>query len=300
MASGLQVIVVDPHGGQIDEVQALLDHLEARWSRFIPTSDLSRINAGAGTPVAVGAETIALVETMQRAWDLTQGRYDPTVLPVLVANGYAVSRTDPRRRTVLADGPRRLDAMGEVRVDRPGLTVTVPTGVALDPGGIGKGLAADLAVALLLDGGAAGALVGIGGDLAIGGDPPGPLGWPVDIQHPDPTGTPLCQVLVDHGGVATSSTRSRRWTQAGRARHHLVDPFTAAQAETDLATVTVFAATGWQAEAHATSALLTSASSVLDHLDGHGLTGLAVTRDGRILHTADLDGLRLPTPASAR
>jgi thiamine biosynthesis lipoprotein len=237
---------------------------------------------------------------MQRAWHLTQGRYDPTVLPVLVANGYAASRTDPGRRTVLAAGPHRIGAMGEVAIDRPGLMVTVPTGVALDPGGIGKGLAADLAAALLLDGGAAGALVGIGGDLAIGGDPPGPSGWPVDIEHPDPTGTPLCQVLVDRGGVATSSTRSRRWTQAGRARHHLVDPFTSAQAETDLATVTVFAATGWQAEAHATSALLASASSVLHHLDSHGLTGLAITRDGRILHTPDLDGLRLPTPASAR
>lgn len=301
MASRLHIIVNEPHhDGQLAEAQALLERLESRWSRFIPTSDLSRINAGAGGAVAVSAETITLVETMQEAWEATQGRYDPTILPVLVANGYASSKTDPARRTVLPEGPHRLGAMGEVGIDRSGSTVTVPVGVALDPGGIGKGLAADAAVALLLDDGASGALVAIGGDLAADGEAPDPLGWPVDIEQADPTDHPLCQVMIDRGGVATSSTRSRRWTHHDQAHHHLIDPFTGSQADTDLATVTVFSTSGWQAEAYATAALLASSTSVLDYLDSHELTGLAIAVDGSILHTHDLDGLQLPAPAGAR
>jgi thiamine biosynthesis lipoprotein len=48
----------------------------------------------------------------------------------------------------------------------------VPVGVTLDPGGIGKGLAADLTACLLTDSGACGALVNLGGDLRAVGRPP--------------------------------------------------------------------------------------------------------------------------------
>jgi hypothetical protein len=115
MACQLHIIVNQPDGRapvDLDGAVDLLDHLEARWSRFLPDSDITRINDGAGTPVAVAPETVRLVETMRAAWDLTQGRYDPTILPILVANGYATSRVDAARSTVLPAGPFRVGATG--------------------------------------------------------------------------------------------------------------------------------------------------------------------------------------------
>lgn len=301
MACRLHLVVNDPRdAGQVDDAVALLDRLEAHWSRFLPDSDLTRINERAGHPVRVAPETVALVEAMHEAWVLTQGRYDPTILPILVAAGYATSRTDPARTTVLAAGARHTGAMDAVRIDRAASTVCVPGGTALDPGGIGKGLAADAAVALLLAGGAAGALVGIGGDLAAAGAPPEPEGWRIDVERADPTATPLCRVAIDRGGVATSSTRSRRWSSDGADRHHVVDPATGAQSDTDLAAVTVFAGSGWQAEAFATAALLAGRGSVLAHLDSHELSGIAVAADGTVLRTDDLAALELLTPEVPR
>ena len=289
MACGLHVIVHGPrHPDQVGEVVALLDGLERRWSRFLPASDLTRINDGAGHPVDVAPETLALVRTMREAWDLTQGRYDPTILPILVANGGATSRVDPGRTTVLPHGPLRTGTMEGIRVDDQRLTVELPAGTALDPGGIGKGLAADMAAALLLDGGAAGALVSIGGDLAAAGRAPEGTGWRVDVEGPEPSGGALFRTAVDQGGVATSSTRSRRWVQDGVDRHHAIDPATGAQSDTDLASVTVFATSGWRAEAFATAALLTTSDTVVAFLDSHRLTGIAVTADGRVLRTEDL------------
>ncbi|MGB6057430.1 MAG: FAD:protein FMN transferase [Microthrixaceae bacterium] len=300
MASQLNVIIGHPrHQTQLPEVRALLQRLESLWSRFIPTSDVSRINTGAGQAVEVAPETILLIETMRQAWGDTQGRYDPTTLPVLMSHGYAVSKCDPARRTVLPGGPYRLGAMGEIGVDRVGSTVTLPVGVAIDPGGIGKGLAADLAVASLLSGGACGALVSIGGDLRVDGEPPESTGWRINIEHAEPTDRPLCQVTVDRGGVATSSTRTRRWNHNGRVRHHVIDPFSGTEADTDLAAVTVFSTSGWQAEAFATAAILGSSANVLDYLDSHDLTGLAITTEGTVLLTHDLDGL-VPTAAGVR
>lgn len=292
---------VDPSADRaIERAVALLHSLEALWSRFLPQSDLTRINDGAGSPVAVAPETITLVDTMIDAWDLTQGRYDPSILPILVANGYLASKDDPSLTTVLAAGPHRTGAVDEIIVDHDRSTVTVPIGVALDPGGIGKGLAADLAVAALLNSGAAGALVNIGGDLTAAGAAPDPGGWRVDIEHATETDTPLCRATVDHGGVATSSTRSRRWDHDGRPRHHAIDPATGAQSATDLAAVTVFARCGWQAEAFATGALLAGSESVIAYLESHDLSGLAIGVDGSVVRTDDLADLELITAAGAR
>jgi len=294
MACQLHIIVNQPPdpvsvGPAID----LLERLESLWSRFLPTSDITRINDGAGRPVVVAPETITLVQTMKVAWDLTQGRYDPTILPILVANGYRTSRIDPTSSTVLLPGTEGTGAVDQIVVDRAHSTVAIPSGVALDAGGIGKGLAADMAVALLLERGAVGALVSIGGDLVVAGTAPEPEGWRIDIEHADPSGTPLCRTMVDIGGVATSSTRSRRWDHEGRSRHHAIDPATGSQSDTDLAAVTVFAITGWGAEAFATGALLAGSASVIAYLDSHGLSGLAVTAGGDVLRTDDLAGLEL-------
>ena len=299
MACQLHIIVNQPPDPlSVEPAIDLLDRLESLWSRFLPTSDITRINDGAGRPVVVAPETITLVQTMKVAWDLTQGRYDPTILPILVANGYGTSRVDPTSSTVLPAGAHGTGPVDQILVDPIGSTVAVPPGVALDAGGIGKGLAADLAVALLLANGALGALVSIGGDIAVGGSGPEPDGWRVDIERADPGAVPLFRAMVDVGGVATSSTRSRRWDHDGRSRHHAIDPATGCQSTTDLAAVTVFSSTGWAAEAFATGALLAGSASVIAYLDSHGLSGLAITDEGDVLRTDDLADLQI-APAGA-
>jgi thiamine biosynthesis lipoprotein len=179
--------------------------------------------------------------------------------------------------------------LDDIAIDAP--TITLPTGLAIDPGGIGKGLAADLAVAQLLASGAAGALVSIGGDIVMGGAPPPAVGdmWTVAVEHPITPAVTVCTLAMNAGGVATSSTRSRRWTHHGQQRHHVIDPARAAQSTTDLASVTVVAAAGWLAEVHATAALVAGSGGALRYLDRHGLSGVIVTEDGHASATPDLD-----------
>ena len=298
MASELQIVTigddVSPARGGPAVLVELLDHLEACWSRFIADSDVSRLNLADGHPVRVDPSTITLVATMVEAWQATGHRFDPTTLPALLAAGYRASIDDPRRITILPTGVLRFDdspadrpTLDDVEFDVDAGTIRLPVGLTIDPGGIGKGLAADLAVALALRSGADGALVSIGGDIAAAGDV-GASGWPVVIAHPDPEREPVGTIAVTGGGVATSSTRSRRWYHDGVEQHHLIDPWTGATSTTDLASVTVVARSGWLAEAHATAAILAGSDGVVDHLDRHELTGVAVTLDGDVLCTADV------------
>ncbi|HEX4981181.1 MAG TPA: FAD:protein FMN transferase [Ilumatobacteraceae bacterium] len=299
MASDVHVIVVGAPDGLVADARTHLEHLEQRWSRFLPDSDVTRVNTAPGRPVEVDADTLTLFDTMISAWQLTGGQYDPTVLPALIGAGYGASIEDPRRVTSVPPGELRLGGMAGVDIDCNRRTINVPPGVVVDPGGIGKGLAADLTVARLLAAGARGALVSIGGDMAMAGTPPSADGWLVNVEHPDAANGDLCTLTVSGGGVATSSTRSRTWCHDGRPRHHLIDPTSAAQSTTDLAAVTVIARSGWLAEAHATAALLSGTARVLEYLDRHDLTGLAIPLTGSPLVTSDLEGVSLRLAAGA-
>ncbi len=273
MASEAQVVLVDAGPTTAIEAEAHLRRLESRWSRFLPDSDITRLNRAGGHPVAVAAETLVLVTALVEGWRLTGGRFDPSTLPALVAQGYGASIEDPTRVTRLPDEAALHCDLGAIEVDPVASTVTLPVGLTLDPGGLGKGLAADLTVEHLLARGVAGAMVSIGGDLAVGGSAPGPTGWEVVVEHPLVSGAELCTLAVDRGGVATSSTVSRTWTHDGSPRHHLIDPDTGRPSTSDLAAVTVVAPTGWRAESLATAALLRGGDEVVAYLGARASTG---------------------------
>jgi thiamine biosynthesis lipoprotein len=309
MASELQIVTIGDDARSISDRPAmlaeLLHRLETCWSRFLPDSDISRLNLAGGRAVAVDPSTITLVATMIQAWRVTEHRFDPTTLPALLEAGYRASIDDPRRITILPsgalhfdDGPADQPTLDDVEIDPDAGTIRLPIGLSIDAGGIGKGLAADLAVARALHSDADGALVSIGGDIAADGRAPNG-GWQIVVAHPDLEHQPVGIIAVTGGGVATSSTRSRRWQHEGVEHHHLIDPWTGTESTTDLATVTVVARSGWLAEAHATAAILAGSEHVLDHLDRHELTGVAVTLDGDVIATCDVaelaDHATLPT-----
>ena len=297
MASDLHIVAVDATPDQIAAAVRRVEHLEQMWSRFLPGSDISRLNRSAGRMVYVDEATTVLVRSMIEGWRASDGRFDAGILPAIVEAGYAVSRDDPTHRTqVPAGATLRSAAMEEIELDDDPSRVMLPVGLALDPGGLGKGLAADLVVGQLIAGGASGALVAIGGDLAMAGRAPHPDGWLIAVEHPDPTAGVWCTLAVDGGGIATSSTTSRRWTRNGTEHHHAIDPSTGRPSGTDLATVTVVAPTGWQAEVHATAALGCGTDGVLDYLADRGLTGLGAGRAGDRFATPDLAALGIGAP----
>jgi FAD:protein FMN transferase len=163
-------------------------------------------------------------------------------------------------------------------VDAARSTVTLPAGVGFDPGGIGKGLAADLLVGELLARGAVGACANLGGDLRVDGDAPGGGPWVVDVGHPLRR-EPAATVGLRRGAVATSSRTRRAWGPR-RDRHHLIDPATGRPARTGVAAATVVAAEGWQAEVLAKAAFLAGLPEGLRLLESTGTDGLLVDDQG--------------------
>jgi len=255
-----------------------VDILEQCWSRFRPTSELSMLNARAGAgSIAVSEDLLLLVSRMAQAWELSDGLFDPTVLQSMNRLGYdADFATVVTRASGAATDISVIPApgMSGVRLDASAATVSLPVGVGLDPGAIGKGLAADIVAEDLAAAGARAVLVNLGGDISIAGalDVPWVVGLD-DERLPRDLEDRTLQILefpagTDRLGIATSTTMKRRWAQ-GR-RHHVIDPRTGTMSSSDLVQVTVVDGAAWRAEVLATAALLQPsdlARTWLDELD---------------------------------
>ena len=283
---------VQVHGGDaslLDLAEARLRELESLWSRFLDDSDITRANTSAGSAVVVHPDTLAIVGRAVDGWRQTGGRFDITTLPALVIAGYTHSTTGER---VVAPpvAANRIGTTMLIGIDHQRSTLTVPVGSALDLGGIGKGMAADITAEDLIEAGATGVVVNVGADIAFLGTPINDTSWVVGIEDPHDVPNHALVLRMQQGGVATSGTTVRRWTDShGDAAHHLIDPTTGRPSSTPLLTATVLAADTATAEVFATAAMMCRPDEALALLDAAGLAGFLVSADGTQHRSANLE-----------
>lgn len=290
MGNTARITIVGGDSSLIDHASHRLRELEERWSRFIASSDISRLNSAAGSPVRVAADTIQLIRYMVGGWTLTHGLFDPSMLGELVAAGYGRSLTS-NAMTVLPTGVEWVKDVRSVSIDDD--VVTLPVGLVLDPGGIGKGLAADIVATDLVDLGASGAFVSVGGDIrCIGtGDIDGR--WVIDIESPFDR-TPMCSIEFTQGAVATSSLSAKMFASpenenSGHLNSHIMDPSTRRTVDMnarDVLQASVIAAECVWAEVFAKAYLVLDAPNRIEFATEHGLDALVVRRDGALVSSS--------------
>jgi thiamine biosynthesis lipoprotein len=294
LGTSVEISLSDDAGSLLDEVEQRLRRLEALWSRFLPSSELSRLNSAMGRPCLVSAETRRVMRTAREGYELTSGVFDPRVLDALEAAGYDRSHehlhvdSGPLRDADPAHGvrePLRLPLL--VEFDDAVSTALLPIGERWDLGGIGKGMAADFLIEELAGRGVASIMVNLGGDIRVFGEAPGEPCWTVQVDDPLHDRPPLADVHLHHGGVATSSRAKRRWIHDGQHRHHIIDPRTGRPAETDLVAVTVVAGATWWAEVLAKSALILGRRDGRDLIEQHGCSAAMIAADGDVVVVGD-------------
>ncbi len=291
MGTTAHVVVVGPDAQrQLGKAIERVFDLEQRWSRFLPTSEVSRLNAAHGSPTGVSRETLSLIEHGVAAWRLTSGHFDPTMVNQIEGAGYDRSFDDIELHMdidIAAPPFAAISSRGcsDVDVDRRRSEVTLPTGVGFDPGGIGKGFAADIVTRELIDDRASGAMVNLGGDLAVKGLPPEGEDWVVTVIEPMVCSEPITMARLQNAGLATSTTAKRRWQTPNGDRHHLLDPATGQPTDETAVLATVIAGEAWWAEVSATAMLVSSDSSAANDADLEA--SMIVRSDGRVETSGD-------------
>ncbi len=234
-------------------------------------SELARVNASASTnAVVISPELFAVLQLAQNISAQTDGAFDITIRPLADLWGFIwkqhrlptddeLERTlplvnfrniqlDPAQRSVrfVAADVSLLKSTGKVRADSRRLLQT-----SIDLGGIGKGVAVDLAIAKLQSLGVTNAMVKAGGDLRVIGAPPGETHWTVQLEDPRKEGQRV-SIPLRAAALSTSGNYENFFEVNGRRYSHILNPRTGLPVD-DIAACTVIAPTCAESDAWATA-----------------------------------------------
>jgi len=271
--------------GSCERAAALVERTLLGWherfSRFLPDSELSRLNADPRRTVPVRPLMARFAQAVRDAGASSHGLVDATLVQEIERAGYRHDLREPLDlAAALALAPARRAAAPapaarwrELRVDLAAGTLTRPPGLGLDSGGLAKGLFADVLGATLAS--HACFALNCAGDLLLGGA----AGTVRAVKVESPfDGRTIHTFELSSGGVATSGIGRRSWLQhGGNPAHHLLDPASGRPAFTGIVQVTALAPSALAAEVKAKAALLSGPRGAPAWL-AHG--GVIVYDDG--------------------
>ncbi len=280
-------------------VQRIVDAFDHACSRFRDDSEISALNRAGGRPTRVSPLLLEAVQAALRAASLTDGDVDPSLGAALIALGY------DRDFDLGLDGRggslrfASLPGWRAIRIDPVASTISLPERVILDLGATAKALAADQAAAAVHEATGSSVLISFGGDMATAGPAPTP-GWLIRVtaDHRSGLDAPGQTITIASGGLATSSTTTRRWHTQGEARHHLLDPASGRPVSAGWQTVSVAAASCLDANIASTAAIIRGERAP-GWLEAVGLPSRLVDAAGRVRHVAGWPAAGDDLPAAA-
>ena len=201
-----------------------LANFEARFSRFLPDSVISLINANAGQRwTDIDEQGDLMLNICDHCHLTTHGAFDATSLPLSILWDWKRKHESLPTADEIA-AARQL--VGWSRVKREAGRVMLPDkGMMLDFGGVGKEFAVDCLIQLASAYGIKHIMVDLGGDIAVLGEPTEGGGWYVGLEDPSaPEDRCYCGIRLKSGGaIATSGDYRRFFTHEGLTFGHIID-----------------------------------------------------------------------------
>jgi len=255
------------------------DQVVKRFTRFEPTSELSRLNASR-QPFKASPE---LITRMLQVADLTDGAYDPTIIDLLELYGFSEKQDyermdNPALLQEIRQYVARRPSFREIALDPDQQLVTTAHRQRLDLGSIGKGFAIDLAALALKS--HQGYLINAGGDLRAGGTRKDGADWKLGVVQ---LSLPNKQ-LTDPQVIGTVSSPialagSGGWVRRVAWFHHLLNPRDGLP-QNNVSQSFVTASTATDADLWATALFVTGKEGLALLKAQNGIEGMLIMSDG--------------------
>jgi thiamine biosynthesis lipoprotein len=275
-------LVTDTPPSALDEIfrslWLMIFEFENSFSRFLPDSELSQFNRKAGIRQSVSPAFRELLHTAHEQSVLSDGLYNPFILPALQLAGYLNSMVAEHHDDAVDDFSSRVVVSAD-QLEVGDNWACIPYGTAIDIGGIGKGYIGDL----LADKASSyrelqGYWFSLGGDIVTGGL--NEVGEPWTIQIEDTTSRIASMagkaIVPDtkRYAVATSSILRRKGVKNGTTWHHIIDPRTNTPADSDIATASICARSALLADMLASCAVIVGSHTAIPFAAARGAEGV--------------------------
>ena len=267
----------------LDESVELIQTMESRWAVTDDESEIYRANHSDGRPISVSEETAALISFALDMAEKTESALDPTIYPVLSAWGFTTDSKQVPSQEQIDALLERVD-YSEIQLD--GTTFTMPKGMQLDLGAVGKGYTADLVAEVLQTHGVQSALINLGGNIQAVGPRPDGSDWRIGIRAP--WGEDNLGVLeISDAAVVTSGGYENYFEDKdGNIYWHILDPSTGYPANSGLQAVTIIGEEGRLCDALSTALFVMGTEQAEAYWrENGGFDMLLVTDENEILLT---------------
>ncbi len=276
-------------GSLLDRAEVRVRELEGLWSVTDGASEISTLNHDGSAELS--PETADLLRTALDMCRRTDGALDISTYPVLRAWGFTTGEYSvPGGEAIAALLP--LVDYGRVALEAG--AAALPPGMEIDLGSVAKGYTGDALAALLKQGGAASALLDLGGNIQAVGSKPDGSPWRVAIRDPAGDGN-IGVVEVADQVVVTSGGYERYFEEDGVLYWHIIDPATGWPARSGLTSVTVVGESGLLCDGLSTALFVMGREGALEHWRQHrDFEAVLVSEDGSVTITAGLEGRFTP------
>jgi FAD:protein FMN transferase len=252
----LQLYLEDNKASSIgQQIRELINHYEAKYSRYQSSSVTSRINSSAGMEaVELDEETAKLIDYAAVLHQQSDGLFDITS-GILRKVWNFKSNALPTQQEI----EQLLPKIGWEKIEWNPPFIRLPhAGMEIDFGGYVKEYTADVVADFCLQNGVNHGLINLGGDIHVLGPHPNGSPWRVGIQHPRQIKKAIASIDISQGAIATSGDYERFMIIDGVRYSHLLNPFTGQSIQPQFASVSIIAARCLIAGSFSTIALLKS------------------------------------------
>lgn len=246
----------------VNQAKAEINRLESLLSVTDSESDISIINSSPDTFVTVSNECFELIKTALEVSSNSGGNFDITVYPAVKLWGFTTSSYKVPAESELLEVKAQI-GYNKIELEESTKSVKIPEGTSLDLGGIAKGYIADKAAEVLKEQGVNSALLNFGGNIRLIGSKPTGESFKIGIKSPYAEGY-FAVLKAEDVTASTAGGYERYFEENGKRYHHILNPFTATPAESDVISATVVGEKGEVCDALSTAAFVTGSSNISD------------------------------------
>lgn len=274
----------------LDQAEQTIRKLEQLWSATDENSEIWALNHSQGGWVDLSEDTQAILSRGLELCALTGGALDLTAYSAVQAWGFPTGEYRVPDEAELEQLTEMIDYT-QVELDGETGQARLPDGMSLDLGAVAKGRLGEVLAQDLKELGVTSALLELGGNVQTVGSKPDGSPWRVGIQDPDSQGY-LAIVEVADQAVVTSGDYQRYFEENGRRYCHIMDPATAAPADSGVDSVTIVGSDGTVCDALSTALYVMGEEQGACFWKDHpelDFEAVFVSQDGSIAVTAGLE-----------
>lgn len=282
------VMTVEVNGAKskeaVDEIKKMIFDIEMLLSNKDENSELSLLNRN--KTVKASKDLLELTRVSIEYAELTDGALDITTYEASRAWGFLDENYRLPDAKELKSLVKNIDYRN-IKIEKDTITLGKDTSIWF--GAVAKGYCSQKAVQILKKYDIESALINLGGNVVCIGQPLDALSWNIGVEDPKNIGQALGVVKLNDMAVVSSGNYQRFFEMNGKIHHHILDPKTAAPADSDMDMITIVADDATRADCLSTALYVMGMDGATDFYNRSGKDfGLVMTKDNKLFISSNL------------